>query len=120
MSDFIRSVLMQIMSAHIGRENAIRKRAIIPQLAIYGVTDERYVRDILASLPLCTCLEGWFVPDYPHVKKGTAEVLEFKRFLSDGAGGPKAAARRCGIIYSYYRMLIPPAEQLGLDFGGAA
>ncbi|MHB8053642.1 MAG: hypothetical protein ACYDH3_00090 [Candidatus Aminicenantales bacterium] len=120
MSDFIRDIIMRIMGSHIGRENAIRKRAIIPQLAIYNVTDERYVRDVLASLPLCTCPEGWFTPDYRNIPKGTAEVLEFKRFLSEGAGGPKTAYKRCAIIYSYYRMLIPPACQQSLDFGGAA
>lgn len=119
MSDFIRSVLMKIMSGHVGRENAIRKRCIIPLLAVYNVTSERYVRDVLATLPLCTCPEGWFVPDYRNIPKGTAEVLEFKRFLSEGAGGPIAAHQRCGIIYSYYPMLVPPPEQMDL-FGGAA
>lgn len=114
MSDYIRDIIMRIMGSHIGRENAIRKRAIIPQLAIYNVTDERYVRDILASLPLCTCPDGWFIPDYRNAPKGMAEALEFKRFLSEGAGGPIVASRRCAIIYSYYRMLVPPAEQLGL------
>lgn len=120
MSDFLRTAIMQFMQGHVGRPNAIRKRRIIASLAHYGVTDdqERHVRDILASLPLCTCQDGWFIPNYKNVPVGTAEVLEFKRFLSEGAGGPIVAHRRCATIYAYNPKLIPPADQPNL-FDGA-
>jgi hypothetical protein len=114
MSVFLRDQIMRVMQGHVGRENAICKKYIMSHLAIYNIADERYVRDVLASLPLCTCKDGWFIPNYKNIPVGTAEVLEFKRFLSEGAGGPITAYRRCAIIYSYDRTLIPPAEQLGL------
>ncbi|MBE3087882.1 MAG: hypothetical protein IMZ71_02035 [Chloroflexi bacterium] len=118
MSAFIRTAIMQFMQGHVGRANAIRKRRIIASLAHYGVTDdqERRVRDLLASLPLCTCQDGWFTPNYKNIPVGTAEVLEFKRFLTTGAGGPITASVRCSIIYSIYPMLIPPAEQGKFNF----
>ncbi len=115
---FLRTAIMKFMQGHVGRANAIEKNKIIAHLAVYSITkdQERRIRDILVSLPLCTCQDGWFTPNYKNVPAGTAEVLEFKRFLTEGAGGPITASSRCQTIYSIYPMLIPPAEQQKFDF----
>lgn len=119
MSEFIRTAIMKFMQGHVGKFNAIIKDRIIVYLGIYGVTEkqERGVRDLLASLPLCSCPNGWFIPNYKNVPAGTAEVLEFKEKLAI-AHGHRTAAIRCSIIYSFYPMLIPPAEQGKFNFEG--
>ncbi len=119
MTDIVRDFIMDFMRSHIGRENAIRKRDIMPHLVAYNVTDERTAREILTKLPLCSSAGGWFAPDHRHPEKGRAEVAEFERFLTYGAGGPITARDRLAIIYKAYPMLRPEERATQPDLFGA-
>jgi hypothetical protein len=120
MSEIVREFLTLFMRSHVGRENAIRKRDIMPHLVAYNINDERTTRDLLSSMPLCSCADGWFTPEHKNIEKGRAEVAEFERFLTYGAGGPITARDRLNIIYKAYPMLRPEekATQPGLFGAG--
>jgi hypothetical protein len=112
MNTFLRDEAMRFLGPHRGRDKAIPGDELEYHLRLFSADlAERTVRRIYASLPICSCVDGLFVP------KTSREVLDFQAYISK-AHGPIIAARRLSIIYSYYPNLRPPTEevQLTLDF----
>ena len=108
MNAFLRNEIMRVMQGHKGRVDAMTRKDLMAHLQLFRPTlSDREMREIYSTLPLCSSPEGLYLPT------STAEVLEFRDYLTK-AWGPIVAHRRCATIYAYYPKLIPPAEQLGL------
>ena len=86
-----------------GRDHAIPRAVLEDELGIFVPCKnvDREFRRAYATLPVCSCPEGLFIPETPE------EVREFKEYLSKGPGGPIAAHRRVMIIYSARPELVP-------------
>lgn len=108
MSDFLSNKLMEMLQARArGRENAVTRDELLYQLGLFRPNlGDRKFREMYAGLPVCSCVDGLFIPVKPQ------EVLDFKAYLEKQVG-PIIAARRVAIIYAFYPKLRPPTgEQL--------
>jgi hypothetical protein len=109
MSDYLRNEIMRVLQGHRGRPNAMPRDRLMEALKLFKPElNDRDFRKLYTVLPVCSCSDGLFLPT------STAEVLEFRDYLSRGPGGPITAWRRYATILSFYPQLAPPAEQLHL------
>ena len=108
MNPFLHNETMRVLQGHKGRNAAMLRKDLLAHLRLFRPTlDDRGMRDIYSSLPVCSSADGLFLPTC------VAEVLEFKAYLAK-AWGPIVAHRRCATIYAYNPKLIPPADQPSL------
>lgn len=108
MSEFLRVEIMRILQAHRGRENALPREKLRERLNLFDPDlNDRELRKLYSCLPICSCAEGLFLP------MTSAEVQEFKAYLTK-AWGPIVAHRRVATILAFYPRLALPAEQLHL------
>jgi len=109
MSEFLRLEAMRFMSKFRGRDHAVRREELLFHLRLWEPTlDDRGNRKIYATLPVCSCKDGLFIPKTP------AEVKEFHDYILKG-WGPVLAAKRMRIVLAYYPNLRPVDEaQMGL------
>ena len=106
-TDFLRTRLMEFMQHHRGRENAIpRERVLFHMQSWEPKMDDRRLRELYASLPLCACADGLFLA------KCIREVEEFREYLSKKSG-PIVADRRVKIVLSFYPKLRSSDEHQG-------
>ena len=113
MSAFLHDEVMRVLQGHKGRLAAMPRKDLLAHLRLFRPTlDDRGMREIYSTLPVCSSADGLYLPTC------VAEVLEFKAYLHK-AWGPIVAHRRCATIYAYNPKLIAPAEQLGLPMEGA-
>ncbi len=113
MSNFLHDEVMRVLQGHKGQANAMLRKDLLAHLQLFRPKlDDRGMREIYSSLPVCSGRDGLYLP------VSTAEVLEFKAYITK-AWGPIVAHRRCATIYAFNPKLIPPAEQLGLPMEGA-
>lgn len=112
MNAFLFDEVMRVLQGHKGRVNTMLRKDLLAHLRLFRPKmDDRGMREIYATLPVCSSADGLYLPTC------VAEVLEFKAYLAK-AWGPIVAHRRCATIYAYNPKLIPPAEQPSL-FDGA-
>lgn len=104
MNEFLRREALRFLQGCRGRDKAIPRKELEHHLRLWAPKlSERTVREIYASLPVCSCQDGLFIPRTPR------EVLDFQEYVSK-AHGPFIAARRLGIIYATYPQLRPMEE----------
>jgi len=101
MQEIVRLRIMQILANHRGREYAIPRRMLQNRLFRFAIQlDDRKLRSIYASLPICSCEDGLFIPRTPE------EVREYREYLRPHMAPEKVAAR-IGIILSIWPNLQP-------------
>jgi len=97
--EYLKTVLMNYFQKRKGRENATPREEVLRFIRIYDPEiDDRKLRKLYSTLPICSCEDGLFLPARPE------EVEEFKAYLMKG-WGPLLADRRVQIIYAYYPWL---------------
>jgi hypothetical protein len=103
--DYLKTRLMEFFQGHRGRAQTIRRERVLDYLRKFepGI-DDRKLRKLYSSLPICSCPEGLFLP------KSGEEVEEFRMYLSK-AWGPIVADRRVKLIYAFYPSLRPGYHQ---------
>lgn len=102
---------MRILQAHRGREQAMPREKLRERLNIFNADiDDRKLRKLYVVLPICSCAEGLFIPDYVNVAKGRQEVADFKAYIAKQSG-PIVAAQRVGTVLAFYPMLKPLEER---------
>lgn len=93
------AVLMNYFQHRRGKENATPRDQVLRFVRHYDPEiDDRRLRKLYSSLPICSCDKGLFLPKRPE------EVEEFRAYLMKG-WGPLLAERRVQIIYAYYPWL---------------
>ena len=101
MNTYLRNEIMRIMQGHKGRVNAMPRKDLLAHLQLFRPKlNDREMRDIYSTLPICTCEDGLFLPTSPE------EVREFREYIKK-AWGPIVAHRRVATIVSIYPKLDP-------------
>lgn len=92
-----------------GKDNVITRDEVLRHLQVFKHDlDDRGCRKIYASLPICTCEKGLFLPETSD------EVLEFKAYLTKKSG-PFVADNRVRIVFAFRPELAPAhGEQMEL------
>jgi len=105
MNAFLSRKIMELLQARArGEEHALPRGCVLAELRCFNPDlSDRDMRELYAALPICSCEKGLFIPIRP------GEVEAFKIYL-DKKVGPKIAARRVAIIFSFYPKLRPAVE----------
>jgi len=108
----LKTILMQYFQHRTGKENATPREQVLRFIRVYDPDiDDRRLRKLYCSLPICSCENGLFLPKRPE------EVEEFKAYLMKG-WGPLLAERRVQIIFSFYPWLKNTQPDLFSGFNG--
>jgi hypothetical protein len=115
MNVYLRNALMEYLSGHVGRENAVPRKNIRNFLrTLKPKLNDRDMREIYTECPVCSCRKGLYLPETHE------EVEECYAYLLKGLGW-RAATRRRRTIYAFRRDLRSPKGQgrLGIEGAGA-
>lgn len=114
MNEMIRARIMQILSSHRGRENSIPRKELAEKLerrfAIF--IEDRKLRAIYATLPVCSCNEGIFIPRTP------GEIQKYREYLRPHMAPEKVQARITILLTTWPHLVSDPGVQLEM-FDGA-
>ena len=103
-AEYIKIKIMEEMQRHKGKENAITREALRNELRVHTIMiDDRELRLLYVSLPLCSGDPGLWLPARP------SEVQEFKTYLMAKIPAKKAE-ERVRRIYAFYPSLCPVNE----------
>lgn len=116
MNEMIRARIMQILSSHRGRENSIPRKELAEKLerrcAMH--VDDRKLRAIYATLPVCSCNEGIFIPRTPE------EVRDYRDYLRPHMAPEKVQARITILLTTWPHLVSDPGVQLEMFDGRRA
>ena len=113
MNETIRMRIMQILSAHRGRANAIPRRELAEKIERRFAThvDDRKLRSIYATLPICSCNEGIFIPRTPD------EIQRYREYLRPHMAPDKVQARITILLMTWPHLAAGPGVQLEMFDG---
>ena len=116
MNETIRARIMQILSAHRGRANAIPRRELAEKIERRFAThvDDRKLRSIYATLPVCSCNEGIFIPRTPE------EVRDYRDYLRPHMAPERVQARITILLMTWPHLSSGPGVQLEMFDGRRA
>ena len=115
MNEMIRARIMQILSSHRGRENAIPRRMLRDKLFRFAIQlDDRKLRSIYASLPICSCEDGLFIPRTPD------EIQRYREYLRPHMAPEKVQARITILLTTWPHLSSPVGRQLEMFDGRRA
>jgi len=116
MNELIRARIMQILSSHRGRENSIPRKELAEKLerrfAIF--IEDRKLRSIYATLPICSCEAGIFIPRTPE------EVQKYREYLRPHMSPEKVQARITILLTTWPHLAAGPGVQLEMFDGSRA
>ena len=116
MNEMIRARIMQILSSHRGRENAIPRKELAAKLerrcAMF--VEDRRLRAIYATLPVCSCNEGIFIPRTP------GEIQKYREYLRPHMAPEKVQARITILLTTWPHLVSDPGVQLEMFDGRRA
>jgi len=116
MNEMIRARIMQILSSHRGRENAIPRKELASKLerrcAMH--VDDRKLRAVYATLPVCSCSDGIFIPRTP------GEVQKYREYLRPHMAPEKVQARITILLTTWPHLVSDPGVQLEMFDGSRA
>lgn len=113
MYETIRARIMQILSSHRGRENAIPRKELAEKLerrfAIF--IEDRKLRSIYSTLPICSCEDGIFIPRTP------GEIQKYREYLRPHMAPEKVQARITILLTTWPHLVSPVGRQLEMFDG---
>lgn len=113
MNETTRMRIMQIMASHRGRENAIPRRELADKLHRFAINlEDRALRSIYSTLPICSCEDGLFIPRTPE------EVRDYRDYLRPHMAPEKVQARITILLTTWPHLVSDPGVQLEM-FDGA-
>lgn len=116
MYETIRARIMQILSSHRGRENAIPRKELAEKLerrfAIF--IEDRKLRSIYSTLPICSCEDGIFIPRTP------GEIQKYREYLRPHMAPEKVQARITILLTTWPHLVSDPGVQLEMFDGRRA
>ena len=116
MNEMIRARIMQILSSHRGRENAIPRKELASKLERRCAMhiDDRKLRAVYATLPVCSCSDGIFIPRTP------GEVQKYREYLRPHMAPEKVQARITILLTTWPHLVSDPGVQLEMFDGSRA
>ena len=108
MQETIRMRIMLILASHRGRENAIPRKELAEKLerrfAIF--IEDRKLRSIYSTLPICSCEDGIFIP------RTAEEVQKYREYLRPHMAPEKVQSRRTILRTTWPHLAAGPGVQL--------
>ena len=115
MNETVRMRIMQIMASHRGRENAIPRRELADKLHRFAIDlEDRALRNIYSTLPICSCNDGIFIPRTPE------EVQKYREYLRPHMSPEKVQARITILLTTWPHLAAGPGVQLEMFDGSRA
>jgi hypothetical protein len=100
MNEMIRARIMQIMASHRGRENAIPRRELADKLHRFAINlEDRALRSIYSTLPICSCDDGLFIPAHWY------EVQDYLRYYGSHVRPELLKARAAVMTLAYHELM---------------
>lgn len=116
MNETIRMRIMQILASHRGRENAIPRKELAEKLErrFAMFIEDRKLRSIYATLPICSCEDGIFIP------RTSEEVQRYREYLRPHMAPEKVQARITILLMTWPHLSSGPGVQLEMFDGRRA